>query len=65
MEELTVKEIADMLSMPIETVKSRLKRATIEPLRYVGPTAIYAPSVVDQIRDVSPRGRPRKPKPVP
>jgi hypothetical protein len=62
MDELTVKEMADSLGIPTETVKSRIKRAKIEPVRYVGPTAIYAPEVMERIREVPPRGRPGKPK---
>jgi hypothetical protein len=63
MDELTVKEIADSLGIPMETVKSRIKRAKIEPVRYVGPTAIYAPEVMDRIRNVPGKGRPPKAKP--
>jgi hypothetical protein len=60
MEELTAKDIAALLGIPLETVKSRLKRKKIEPVRYVGPTGIYDPSVVDKIRAVPGKGRPRK-----
>jgi DNA-binding Lrp family transcriptional regulator len=63
MEELTVKEIAESLGIPFETVKSRIKRAKIEPVRYIGPTAIYAPKVLEAIRDVRGKGRPPKDKP--
>jgi IS30 family transposase len=62
MEELTVQKIAQQLSLETDTVKRRIQRAGIKPVDYVGPTAIYAPEVVDQIRDTRPRGRPRKPK---
>ena len=47
--------------VPTETVKSRIKRAKIKPVRYVSPTAIYAPGVVEAIRDVR-MGCPPKPK---
>jgi hypothetical protein len=63
MDELTVKEIADFLGIPMETVKSRIKRAKIEPVRYVGPTAIYTPEVMERIRNVPGRGRPPKAAP--
>jgi DNA-binding Lrp family transcriptional regulator len=62
MDELTVKEIADSLGIPTETVKSRIKRARIDPVRYVGPTAIYAPEVLEAIRNVPGKGRPKKDK---
>jgi hypothetical protein len=60
MDELTVKDMADSLGIPTETVKSRIKRAKVAPVRYVGPTAIYPPEAVDIIRNVPARGRPRK-----
>jgi hypothetical protein len=63
MEEVTIADIAKILSIPDATVKTRLRTSKIKPLRYVGPTAIYDPSVIDLIREVAPRGRPRKPKP--
>jgi DNA-binding Lrp family transcriptional regulator len=63
MDELTVKEIANSLGIPTETVKSRIKRAKIEPIKYVGPTAIYAPEIVEAIRSVPGKGRPPKAKP--
>jgi predicted ArsR family transcriptional regulator len=59
-EEMTVKELADELGIPDRTVKSRLRLKNINPVRYVGPTAIYDPSVIDLIREPKPRGRPRK-----
>jgi hypothetical protein len=59
-EEMTVKELAEKLGIPDRTVKSRIRLNKISPVRYVGPTAIYDPSVLDLIRGASPRGRPRK-----
>jgi predicted ArsR family transcriptional regulator len=59
-EEMTVKELAEKLGIPDRTVKSRIRLNKIEPLRYVGPTAIYDPSILDLIREASPRGRPKK-----
>ena len=63
MDGLTVKEIASSLGVPTETVKSRIKRAKIDPVRYVGPTAVYDKSALEAIRNVPGRGRPKKPKP--
>jgi hypothetical protein len=63
MDELTVKEIADELGLSFETVKSRLRIAGINPIRKVGRTNIYAPSVVKEIKEFKPVGRPPKAKP--
>ena len=66
MDELTVKEIAERLKIPMDTAKSRLRLAGIEPVRKVGRTNIYNPRVVDQIRTFNPVGRPKKqPEPNP
>jgi hypothetical protein len=65
MEELTIKQIAQQLDIEPNTVKSRIRRRGIEPAYRVGPTPLYPPGVVDQIRVDLPRGRPRKPKPDP
>jgi hypothetical protein len=63
MEELTIKQIAQQLGIEPNTVKARIHRRGIEPAYRVGPTPLYPPSVVDQIREDLPRGRPKKPKP--
>jgi predicted ArsR family transcriptional regulator len=60
MNEMTVKELAEALSIPERTVKSRLRLKSISPVRYVGPTAIYDPSILELIREPKPRGRPKK-----
>jgi hypothetical protein len=62
MNELTVKEIAEILDRPFETIKVQLRTAGIEPVRKVGRTNIYAPSVVEAIRSVPGKGRPKKEK---
>jgi hypothetical protein len=57
---LTVVEIGIQLGIAAKTAKQRLFRAGIKPVDYAGPTAIYAPEVVDAIRDTPPPGRPSK-----
>jgi hypothetical protein len=58
MEELTITEISDVLSLNKKTTWARLKNADIRPVRMVGTTAIYAPDVVEQIRTARPAHRP-------
>jgi sporulation protein YlmC with PRC-barrel domain len=60
MNELTAREIADILHIEVDTAKRRIQRLKIKPIRYVGPTAIYDPSVPDAIRNVPDKGRPKK-----
>jgi hypothetical protein len=60
MEGLTITEIAQILKIRPTAVKQRLLRAGISPKT---KDAIYDYSVVDQIREVSKGGRPRKEKP--
>lgn len=64
-EELTVKQIAEKLELSQTAAKMRLYRLGIKPTIYVGNTGLYDPSVVEQIRESAPPGRPRKPKPDP
>jgi predicted ArsR family transcriptional regulator len=59
-EELTIKQIAEQLNVSQMAAKMRLYRFGIKPITYVGMTGLYAPSVVEQIREVPPQGRPRK-----
>jgi predicted ArsR family transcriptional regulator len=60
MDELTAREIADILHIEVDTAKRRIQRLKIKAARYVGPTAIYDPSVVDAIRNIPGKGRPKK-----
>jgi uncharacterized protein YjcR len=60
MNELTIKDISEMLGIIPVTVKKRLQKHGIKPVRYVGSTAIYDPSVVDIIKISAPRGKPKK-----
>lgn len=62
---MSAAEIAEILGINQKAVKTRLLRAGIQPVAYVGggPTALYAPDVVDKIREVPGRGRPKKAKP--
>jgi hypothetical protein len=60
MEGLTIKEIAEILKIKPTAAKQRLLQAGIKPKT---KDAIYDYSVVEQIREVSKGGRPRKEKP--
>ena len=60
MKELTVSDISVKLGLLPVTVKKRLQKHGLKPVRYVGITAIYDPSVVDIIKDSNPVGRPKK-----
>jgi hypothetical protein len=62
-DELTVSEISKALNLKPVTVKKRLQKKGIKPVRYVGITAIYEPAVLELIREVPSRGRPPKAKP--
>jgi hypothetical protein len=57
MEGLTITEIAQILKINPSAAKQRLIRAGITPIT---KEAIYDPSCVDRIREVSKGGRPRK-----
>jgi len=60
MEGLTITEIAEILKIRPHAVLQRLLKAGISPIT---KEAIYDPSCVDLIREVSKGGRPRKEKP--
>jgi hypothetical protein len=53
-------EIGKILGIKPRTAKMRLLRKKIKPIGYSGPTAIYDPSVIELIREVSRGGRPKK-----
>jgi len=56
-EGLTIKEMAEILEIPINTVKQRIFVAGIKPLTR---EAVYPPDTVEAIRNVPGKGRPRK-----
>jgi hypothetical protein len=60
MQEVTIREISEVLGISMPSVKQKLQRKDIKPIKYVGMTGIYAPSVVDAIREVPSRGRPKR-----
>jgi hypothetical protein len=57
---MTVNEIGAALGIHPKAAKTRLRTKGIKPIGYAGPTALYDPSCVDQIREVSKGGRPKK-----
>ena len=57
MKGMTIDEIAAELGIPWKTAHKRIEKLGIKPLSY---KAIYDPSVVDAIRNVPGKGRPRK-----
>jgi hypothetical protein len=65
MEELAIKDMAERLNLLPITVKKRLAKHGLTPIRYVGATGIYDPSVLDIIKDSPPPGRPPKSRPKP
>ena len=63
MDGLTVSEMVNILGRMPSTIKKQLKAAGIKPIEYAGPTAVYAKSALEAIRNVPSRGRPPKAKP--
>jgi predicted ArsR family transcriptional regulator len=57
---LTIDDIAKELDIHWKTAHKRIERLGIKPLSY---KAIYDPSVLEILRNVPGKGRPRKPKP--
>jgi len=62
MEGLTHEEIANILGISPQAVKTRLMRRGIKPKQQTGRLNFYDESVVDLIWEVSKGGRPRKEK---
>jgi hypothetical protein len=61
-EGITIKEMAVELGLKPNAVQQRLHVAGIDPITR---EAIYPLDALERIRNVPPRGRPRKPKPKP
>ena len=57
---MSVRDMAEKLNIPMDTVKSRLRALGVKPLKYIGQAAIYDPGALDLIREPKPRGRPKK-----
>ncbi|GHU14185.1 hypothetical protein FACS1894161_4730 [Spirochaetia bacterium] len=57
MKGMTIDEIADELGIPWKTAHKRIETMGIKPLSY---KALYDPSVVEAIRNVPGKGRPKK-----
>ena len=62
---LTIREIAEILNIEPKAVTARLLNAGIQPKQKAGRTNIYDPSVVEAIRNVPGKGRPKKAEPEP
>jgi predicted transcriptional regulator len=62
MEGLTHEEIAKILGISPQAVKTRLIRRGIKPKLQAGRLNFYDNSVVEQIREASRGGRPKKDK---
>jgi hypothetical protein len=60
MDEMTIKEISEVLGITPGATKIRLQRKGIKPIKMVGQTGIYDPSAIEAIRDVRGKGRPPK-----
>ena len=59
MEGFTVAELAKILEIPEGTVRTRLSRAGIKPITQ---SPLYDKKVVEELRNVAGKGRPRKQK---
>lgn len=62
MDRYSVSEIAENLGIHPKAAKTRLRRAGVQPVAYVGPTALYSHDAIEAIREVRTRGRPKKDK---
>jgi IS30 family transposase len=58
-EGITITQMAKALGIPRHTVETRLIRAGIKPFTY---EALYPSDTLEKIKDVPPRGRPKKTK---
>jgi hypothetical protein len=59
---MTVNEIGAALAISPKAAKQRLRARGIKPIGYAGPTALYDPSCIEHIREISKGGRPKKNK---
>ena len=57
MEGYTMKEMADILGVPVKTVNMRLFRLSVKPIT---KDAVYDKSALEAIRNVPGKGRPSK-----
>ena len=62
MELITVREMSETLAVGINGVKRRIYKRGIKPVKYIGTAALYAPEVLEQIREEQPAHRPAKAK---
>lgn len=62
MDRYSVNEIAENLGIHPKAAKTRLRRVGVQPVAYVGPTALYSLDAIEAIREVRSRGRPKKDK---
>jgi predicted transcriptional regulator len=60
MEGLTHEEIAEILKISPQAVKTRLIRRGIRPKQQAGRMNFYDESVVELVRELKPSGRPKK-----
>jgi hypothetical protein len=62
MDRFSGNEITESLGIHPKAAKTRLRRAGVQPVTYVGPTALYSLAAIEAIREVRSRGRPKKDK---
>jgi hypothetical protein len=60
---ITASEIAEKLGLKFQTVKARLRKAGIKPLRIIGTTGIYSLDAVEKVRTARPAHRPPRETP--
>jgi len=54
---ITLSEISKELNVPVNTLRQRISRLGIKPITQ---EAIYAPEVLEKLRNVPGRGKPKK-----